>query len=51
MVILKLFLPTMQVNCDKCDAWAHFKCAGFRPAVETSFYCIKCKKCKKDFVK
>ena len=37
----------MQVNCDKCDAWAHFKCAGFRPTVETSFYCIQCKNARK----
>ena len=51
MVILKLFLQCRLIVTNACDAWQYFKCAGFRPAVETSFYCIECKKCKKDFVK
>ena len=35
-------------NSDKCNAWAHFKCAGFRPAVENHFIALNAKNARKN---
>ena len=51
MVILKLFLQCRLIVTNMMHGHILSVHAGFRPAVETSFYCIEWKKCKKDFVK
>lgn len=31
------------IQCDNCDAWVHFQCAGIRRAPDNFWFCAKCR--------
>lgn len=31
------------IQCDKCDAWLHFQCAGVQQAPDDCWYCSSCR--------